>query len=127
MSPAAVLAAAGVPTAPLIASIQYAPGVCATASAAIHGDERGLLAAKRIADSVCRALDLTPPDLNAEPATENPGDMVCYVLDARPGRNMARLARVIGLTDDGFMDGMIAAHLGDGARRRALHRALGEG
>ena len=127
MSASAALAAAGVPTAPLIASVQYAPDTCGLASTAIHGEERGLAAARRIADSVCRALDLTPPQLNAEPASDNPADLACYVLDARPGRNMARLARVIGLTDDGFLDGLIAAHLGDGARRRALHRALGEG
>lgn len=128
MKAADALKAAGAPQSPLIASVDYAPGACRLASAMIHGPERGLIAARRVADHVIRNLGLRGPELNAEPATDNPRDMACYVLDARPGRGMARLARVIGLTDDRFIDGLIAAHLGDGGRRRRLFAALvGEG
>lgn len=127
MSPAAALQAAGAARSPLIASIDYAPGASRLVSAMIHGPERGLIAARRVAGHVMRNLGLRAADLDAEPATDNPADTACYVLDARPGRDLARLARVIGMNDDRFMDGVIAAHLGDGARRRQLFAALGEG
>ena len=110
MSPAALLAAVGMPNARLIASVEYAPGVARCDTAAVYGQERGLDAACRVIDSLCRTLALRPAHLDAEPATDNPADPACYVLDNRPGGELARLARVIGLTQDRFIDGLLAAH-----------------
>ena len=116
MSPAAVLAAVGMPNARLIASVEYAPGVARCDTAAVYGQERGIDAACRVIDSLCRTLALRPAHLDAEPATDNPADPACYVLDNRPTGELARLARVIGITQDRFIDALIITHM---SRRRA--------
>lgn len=120
MTAAAVLHAAGMSNARLIARVEYAPGAAACVSAAIYGQETGMEAAFRVVDSVCRSLKLRPPHLDAEPATDNPADPACYVLDNRPTGELARLARVIGVTHDRFIDALIITHM---SRRRAAEAA----
>lgn len=115
MTAAVILQAAGMPAARLIARVEYAPGAAACVSADIYGQERGMAAAFRVVNSVCRSLNLRPPHLDAEPATDNPADPACYVLDNRPTGELARLARVIGVTQDRFIDALIITHM---SRRR---------